>query len=176
MLLRLKPLETSAIDPYQPVVFGVLFPNICREFQLVETMPSDAQTFHVDLFGRFGLVSVVIFAPVLWVVSDNIPALIIGLAFFAIAEFLAYFLCTVAVSHSGIVLYRTNKARWQDMTAAKRVSFLGLPYLKVEREKGLRWWIPLYLNKPEEFRLALNSKAPVGNPLREYAKSNINDR
>jgi hypothetical protein len=53
------------------------------------------------------------------------------------------------------------------------VSFFGLPYLKVQRKKGIKWRIPLYLRKPEEFRRALVAKAPVGNPLREYAESDI---
>lgn len=144
--------------------------------RLVATMSSAAQTFRVDLFGPFGLLGVVIFAPVLWIASDNIVALVVGLVFIVAAALATYFLCTVVVSGTGIVLYRINKARWQEITAAKRVSFLGLPYLKIEREKGLRWWIPLYLTKPEEFRLALKAKAPVGNPLKEYAESRINDR
>ena len=138
---------------------------------MVVSMTSDAQTFHVDLFGRFGLVTVAIFAPVLWIVSDSILTLLIGLAFVAVAEIGTYYICTVVVGHNGLVLYRANKAQWQDMIAAKPVSFFGLPYLKVQRKKGLKWWIPLYLTKPEEFRLALAAKAPVGNPLREYAES-----
>jgi hypothetical protein len=135
-------------------------------------MPSDALIFHVDPFGRFGLLCVVLYAPILWVASDSIPVLLIVLAFLAVAEFAAYFLFTIVVGHSGIVLYRANEVLWQDMTAATRVSFLGLPYLKVQRNKGRKWWIPLYLTKPEEFRQALGAKAPVGNPLREYAESN----
>lgn len=136
-------------------------------------MSSDTQTFYVDLLGRFGLLGVVIFVPILWVMADSIPALLIGVAFVAAAEIGTYFLCTVVVSRNGIVLYRKNEARWQDMISARRVSFLGLPYLKVERKKGLRWWIPHYLTKPEEFRLALTAKAPVGNPLREYAENYV---
>ena len=136
-------------------------------------MTSDAKTFHVDLFGRFGLVTVVIFVPILWVASDSIPTLLVAIAFVAAAEIGTYYFCTVVVGLNGIVLYRANKADWQDMTAAKQVSFLGLPYLKVEREKGLRWWIPLYLTELAEFRQALVTNAPAGNPLREYADNNV---
>jgi hypothetical protein len=134
---------------------------------------NDTQTFHVDLFGRFGFVTIAIFAPVLWIASDSILTLLVGLAFVVIVEIGTYFICTVVVSHNGVVLYRANSAQWNDITGATRVSFLGLPYLRVEREKGFKWWIPLYLSKPEEFRLALTAKAPVGNPLREYAESDL---
>ena len=136
-------------------------------------MTGAAQTFHVDLLGRFGLLSVFFFAPVLWIAADSLPTLLIGVAFIIVAEFLTYFLCTVVVNDEGIVLNRAYTARWQDMTAAKQVSFLGLPYLKLERDKNLKWWVPLYLTRPNEFRLALTAKAPVGNPMREYAERNI---
>lgn len=134
---------------------------------------NDTQTFHVDLFGRFALVTVVIFAPVLWFASDSVFTILIVLAFIAIADIGTHFVCTVQVGPDGILLYRVNRAQWQDITAATRVSFFGLPYLKVQRKKGIKWRIPLYLRKPEEFRRALVAKAPVGNPLREYAESDI---
>jgi hypothetical protein len=136
-------------------------------------MTSDAKTFHVDLFGRFGLVTVVVFVPILWLASDSTLTLLVALAFVVAAEFGTYYFCTVVVGNNGIVLYRANKADWQDMTAAKQVSFLGLPYLKVERDKGLRWWIPLYLTEPAAFREALATNAPAGNPLREYADNDL---
>ena len=132
-------------------------------------MTNDTKTFHVDLFGRFGLVTVVIFGPILWLASDSMLTLLVALAFVVAAEIGTYYFCTVVIGHNGIELYRANKADWPDMIAAKKVSFLGLPYLKVEREKGLRWWIPLYLTEPAEFRQALVMNAPAGNPLREYA-------
>ena len=144
---------------------------------MVESITGDATTFHVDLFGRFGLVSVVLFVPIpviVWVVSDSISfTFLVALAYVAVAEIGTYYLCTVVVGRNGIVLYRINRADWQDMTAARQVSFLGLPYLKVERKKGLTWRIPLYLTKPYEFRLALVANAPVGNPLRKFAEDNV---
>lgn len=134
---------------------------------------NDTQTFHVDLFGRFGLVTIVIFAPVLWYASDSVFTILIVVAFIAFVDIGTYFVCTVQVGPEGIVLYRVNRANWQDVTAATRVSFFGLPYLKVQRNNGTKWRIPLYLRKPEEFRRALVAKTPVGNPLREYAESDI---
>ncbi len=59
------------------------------------------------------------------------------------------------------------------MTAARQVSFFGLPYLKVEREKGLTWRIPLYLTRPDKFRHTLVANAAVGNPLRKFAEDNV---
>ena len=133
---------------------------------------SDAQTFHINLFGRFGFILLLFFAPVFWIASDSIPALLVGLTFFVFAACSTLFLCTVVVSRSGIVLYRINRARWQDFTAARRISFLGLPHLMVQRRKGIRWWIPLYLTRAEEFHVAVTANAPVGNPLREYVDGN----
>jgi len=136
-------------------------------------MTSDDKIFHIDLFGRFGLVTVVMFVPVLWVASDSFLTLLVAIAFVAAVEIGTYYFCTVVIGRNGIVLYRANKADWQDMTAAKPVSFLGLPYLKVQREKGIRWWIPLYLTEPNEFRQALITNAPAGNPLRKYADNDV---
>lgn len=162
----------TASDPFRPVDFLALrLPTLCEVLGLTMAILSDAQTFHVDLFGRFAVLTVVIFAPVLWIASDSISTLLVAFAFIVIAEVGMYLLCTVVVSRDGIMLNRANKAQWQDVTGAKRVSFFGLPYLKVERRKGFKLWIPLYLRKPKEFRLALAAKAPVGNPLREYAES-----
>jgi len=132
-------------------------------------MTSDDKIFHIDLFGRFGLVTVVIFAPILWVASGSFLTLLVALAFVVAVEIGTYYFCTVVIGRNGMVLYRANKADWKDMTAAKQVSFIGLPYLKIEREKGLRWWVPLYLTKPSEFRKTLLAHAPEGNPLRNYA-------
>ena len=152
-------------------LFWRFSPEIARESDLIKTMPKDAQIFHIDLFGRFALVTVVFFAPVLWFASDDLVTTLIVLAFVAIAEVGAYFLCTVQVGSDGIVLYRVNRARWQDVTAAMPASFLGLPYLKIQRKNGIRWQIPLYLKKPDDFRRALAASAPVGHPLRVYAES-----
>ena len=144
---------------------------------MVELITGEAKTFHVDLFGRFGLVTVVLFVLILiimWVASDSISfSFLVALAYVAVMEIGTYYICTVVVGRNGIVLYRINKAEWQDMIAATQVSFLGLPYLKVERIKGLTWRIPLYLTKPDEFRHALVANAPVGNPLRKFAEDNV---
>lgn len=136
-------------------------------------MTNDAQTFYVEIFGRYGLLLIVFFAPALWLASDSIWTLSIVIAFLVFVSFSTPMLFTVVVGPNGIVLYRVNRARWQDLTTAKEISFLGLPYLSVERKKGIRWWIPLYLTRPDEFRLALTKYAPFGHPLREYAESNI---
>ncbi len=139
---------------------------------MVESITGDAKTFHVDLFGRFGLVTVVFFVLILvifWDAFDSISfTFLVALAYVAFIQIGTYYICTVVVSSNGIVLYRINKADWQDMTTARQVSFLGLPYLKVERVKGLTWWIPLYLTKLDEFQMAVVMNAPVGNPLRKY--------
>lgn len=136
-------------------------------------MPTESQTFYLNPFGRVGVISFAIFAPVFWIASDNVVFFLIVLALFVFAECLTFLLCTITVSSIGIVLFRVNRASWQDFTAVKRISSFGMPYLLVERRKGHRWRIPLYLAKLGGFHRALASHAPPGNPLREYADNNI---
>jgi hypothetical protein len=80
-------------------------------------------------------------------------------------------LSSVTVGPEGVVLYRINRLQWSQVTAVRRVSFLGLPYLLITRAKGFRWWLPLYFSGPRPIEVALADKAPPGNPLRLYLQT-----
>jgi hypothetical protein len=71
----------------------------------------------------------------------------------------------VTVRDSGIVLYKVNVLPWSRVVSAKRVSFLGLPYLVLERDKGFPWWMPLYVSGRRTLAAALAERAPPGNPI-----------
>jgi hypothetical protein len=113
------------------------------------------------------------FTPLAWLAWPHQVALLFVAAY--LIGFVAFglLICTISVSDSGIVLCRVNRARWQDIAAVTRTSFLGLPYLFVFRTRGFRWWAPLYLRHPQQFRASLISRAPSGHPLREYAEGKI---
>ena len=131
------------------------------------------ETFRIDPFGRYGLWVSTLFVPAVWLAWPHY-ALLLGLAL-SILVFVTILLTvgTVTVDDHGIVLFRVNKATWQEITAVKRTSFLGLPYLYIFRAKGFRWRLPLYIRRIDAFKAALLSKAPTGHPLRSYAEGNI---
>jgi len=132
------------------------------------------RTFYLSLRNRFGgaiagfflLATVVAWPHIALMAALSVQALM----------FMAILLvvCTVSVSAEGVTLNRVNRARWTDISSAEPVRFLGLPYLIVRRNKGWRWWVPLYLRNLPEFQNALLESAPPGNPLHTYAASRSN--
>jgi hypothetical protein len=132
-----------------------------------------SDTFRIDLFGRYRAWIAALFAPLFWLAWPNYSMLLVPTV--GIVLFIAMLLLvgTITVSDWGLVLFRVNKASWGEITAVKRTSFLGLPYLFVFRTKGFRWWLPLYIRRIEAFKAALLAKAPSGHPLRNYAEGNI---
>jgi len=87
----------------------------------------------------------------------NLTVAIVGIWFFS----------AVSISNDGLVLYRVNRLRWEDVKSARRVRFLGLPYMLIKRHKGFTWWLPLYYEGKRNIRETLRSVVPNGNPLRE---------
>lgn len=73
----------------------------------------------------------------------------------------------IEIDQKGIVLYRVNKLVWSEVSNAKRVNFLGLPHLKVVREKGFPFWIPLYFKGRRPIEETLLSCAPVDSVLKQ---------
>ena len=63
-------------------------------------------------------------------------------------------------------LGRYHDVRWADIQSAIRVSYFGLPYLKIE-VSGLRpeVWIPLYLERMPDFARLVDEYAGPENPL-----------
>lgn len=72
----------------------------------------------------------------------------------------------------GVVLYGFNKAHWEDIVAAKKISFIGLPYLILKLNERLPpyyfryWWVPLYVGQLSNFFDGIKAHSPVKHPLR----------
>jgi len=78
----------------------------------------------------------------------------------------------MSINSKGIKLYRVNKLVWSDITEAKLTSFVGLPYILIKREKGMKWWLPLYFKGNLTVKDALINNAPKDNPIYEAATKN----
>jgi hypothetical protein len=78
----------------------------------------------------------------------------------AFGAVIAWFFGTVAVGPAGFTLYRINRASWNDLTRAKVVSVLGLPYVRVWRSSGLPWLVPLYVSGPRPLAQSLAAWVP----------------
>ena len=104
------------------------------------------------------------FVATAWAWPETSALIAIGsVAAFGLA--LLLFVPVVSVGDSGIVLYRVNVLPWSRVQAARRVTFLGLPYLLVERHNGFRWWLPLYVQGKRTLADSLADRAPADNPL-----------
>ena len=79
---------------------------------------------------------------------------------------LTLFVCELRIDSDGLVLYRSSRLEWPDVTDARVRSFCGLPHLYVKHRNALPWWIPLYYRGPADLREALRHHAPEGNPVR----------
>jgi len=78
-----------------------------------------------------------------------------------------WFFSAISITKDGLVLYRVNRLKWQDIISARKTSFLGLPYILLKRQKGFAWWLPLYYEGNGNIQDAIISFAPNGNPLKE---------
>lgn len=75
----------------------------------------------------------------------------------------------VTVGSDGIRLYAVNRLKWDEAVAVTATRVLGLPYAVVRRRKGMRWWIPLYVDDLPGFLATLRDKAPAGSALHVFA-------
>ncbi len=80
----------------------------------------------------------------------------------ALGVAVGWYFGVVQVSESGLVLYRTNRALWEELAGVKRLSFVGLPYLLVRRTSGFPWFVPLYVTGPRSLIESLVAKASPG--------------
>lgn len=106
--------------------------------------------------------------PMLWV-AGNVPIDTMLFIALNVAVILAGIWNTgvMTIDQNGVVLYRINKLAWSDMSSAKRVKFLGLPYIRVGRKKGLPFWLPLYFKGQRPIEEALLDCAPASNVLNQ---------
>ncbi|HEX8271858.1 MAG TPA: hypothetical protein VF615_04335 [Longimicrobiaceae bacterium] len=81
---------------------------------------------------------------------------------------LAYtrFVCVMDIDGEGMALYRVNRLRWPEVVAARSRRVLFLPYLVLERTRGMNWWVPLYFTGPVDVREALRRSVDPGHPIR----------
>ena len=80
----------------------------------------------------------------------------------------------VTVRPDGISLYGVNHLQWDDVTSVRATTVIGLPYAVVQRRKGMRWWIPLYVDDRRGLLATLASRAPAGSAIYAFAAAGSN--
>ena len=127
------------------------------------------ESFYLRWRKALSLLFVALFVPILYLSVVNQLYEHVALALFNLSVVIVaiWFFSSISVSSEGLVLYRINKLKWEDIKSARRISLLGLPYILIKRHKGFSWWLPLYYEGKRNIEDALRSEAPVGNPLRE---------
>ena len=122
------------------------------------------ETFRVDFLRLpFLVLGFAVAAYGLYAASSSGASVLIGLfVLLVVGAAVGWYFGVVQVSESGFVLYRTNRARWEEVAGVKRLSFLGLPYLLVRRTLGLSWFVPLYVTGPRSLVESLVARAPPG--------------
>jgi len=110
-----------------------------------------------------------LFLPIIYlsVINNMYEHLLLGVFNLTIAVLGIWFLGVVSVSKAGIVLYRINRLKWNDVRSARRVKFLGVSHILIKRHKGFSWWLPLYFTGYRNITDALLEVVPQDNPLRE---------
>ncbi len=70
------------------------------------------------------------------------------------------------VHPEGLRLYHVNRLVWSDIRSARTRRVLFLPYLVLQRKRGMQWWVPLYFTGPVDLREALRQAVPPEHPIR----------
>jgi hypothetical protein len=73
----------------------------------------------------------------------------------------------ITIDRVGVTLYRVNKLIWSDISSTKCVNFLGLPYLRISRKKGIPFWLPLYFEGPKPIDEVLLAYTPAAIDLKQ---------
>ena len=76
-------------------------------------------------------------------------------------------IAVLQVRPDGLVLYRVNRVRWEEISGAQLRGIMRLPHLVLQRRQGTQWWVPLYFHGPVDLRTLLREAAPEGSPIRE---------
>jgi len=77
------------------------------------------------------------------------------------------FVSRISISSTGIELYLVNKLKWSEVADAKAYSIFGLKYLRIKRQKGWPWSLPLYFVGSSSVTNAIKTYAPVNNPIHQ---------
>ena len=124
-----------------------------------------------NLSWRWLLVNGVFIAIIAWApvatLGVNLPGILLGIALFAILFGWIAFGFAVRVHDAGIDYGLFHHLLWQDVSSARIRKVVGLPYLFIEREKKLGWWLPLYLRGSRPLVESLADNAPEGSPVRQ---------
>ena len=125
--------------------------------------------FHLKWRNLLLLICVILFSSVLYHAIPNQQVMHIVLSIFnlVVSVYGVWFLSSVEITKDGLALYKINRLKWQDITSAKRTSFLGLPYILLRRKKGTTWWLPLYYVGESNFQTTLLNVIPSDNPIRD---------
>ena len=127
----------------------------------------NTETFRIDFLRTpFVVMYVALLAWVLFLSLDGGPALlVVAHAPLVLAAPVAWYLFVVQIGPQGITLYRVNRVRWVEITKAKEISFLGLPYLCLWRTSWLPWWVPLYVVGSQPLISRLQAWCPADSPI-----------
>jgi hypothetical protein len=98
--------------------------------------------------------------------TGSVAAGIAYLVMAALYAWLPMWATHVTVSSEGLNVYRSlYRIAWSDVVGAKRSSFLGWRYVRVQRNKRVPVWLPLYLVSDRRLGAALRDWVPRGNPI-----------
>jgi hypothetical protein len=135
----------------------------------------NTETFRVDFlrlpFLALGLAlaayaAYVVFTVGAWAVAGALVPLAIGMA-------MGWYFGVVQVNDSGIVLYRTYRVQWNQISGARRLFILTLPYLLVRRTSGFAWFLPLDVTGPRSLAESLTERAPRGTAFAAALRSDL---
>lgn len=123
-----------------------------------------ADFFRVDFFR---LPFVVLFAAVAaWLVINSRQAgalvAVMALGPLVLGVAIAWFFGTIQIGPEGLVLYRTHKVQWAEVTKVEAATILWLPYLRVWRNSGMAWFVPLHVRGSRSIEESLEKWAPPG--------------
>lgn len=82
---------------------------------------------------------------------------------------------TIVADHQGLRWSRWH-LRWEEVRAARVRSMLGLRWVVIHRQHGLRWSVSWSLPGSPDFIPQIVRLAPKGNPLRECVETHVSQR
>lgn len=127
------------------------------------------ETFHIKYRWVLTLSFVALFSPVIYLALkiNSYEHLMLAILNIAICVIGIWFFSVISISSEGLVLYKVNRLKWDEIEGAKKVKILGLPYILIKRKKGFKWWLPLYFTGKTDINDSLRQNVPNGNPILE---------
>jgi len=133
-------------------------------------MRNSEATFHLPWRRRITILIIVMWLPIIFTFNELLSALaLIMLINISLPIIGIWYVFTVTVNSSGIVLNKVNKLLWSDVISARKVKVLGLNHIRIKRKQGMPWLLPLFFIGENKIEIALLNNAPVNNPLYKVA-------